>query len=179
MPSDADLPGYSSDFIEIVYDELRRLAAHRISNEPTPQTLTATSLVHEAWLRIKGKGSEAVWNHRRHFFNAAAEAMRRILIERARAKKRIKRDGGVREDEFPESRIEVPREDESLLSVSEALDRLHQERADLAELVRLRYFVGCNWSEISELLDTSETTLRRKWRFAKAWLRSAIDENAG
>ncbi|MCB1232155.1 MAG: sigma-70 family RNA polymerase sigma factor [Verrucomicrobiae bacterium] len=170
-------PGDSSDFLAVVYDELRRLAAHKMAGESGPQTLDATALVHEAWLKLeKSSGGSSRWSHRRHFFNAAAEAMRRILIDRARAKRRQKRGGDLEKVELFESRIIAPCEDDEVLELSDALERLGAEKPELAEIVRLRYFVGITWAEIAELLETSESSLLRKWRYAKAWLRMAMED---
>lgn len=173
--SSEERPEDSSDFLAVVYDELRRLAAHKMAGESGPQTLDATALVHEAWLRLEKSGGESRWSHRRHFFNAAAEAMRRILIDRARAKKCLKRGGEFEKVELFESRIEAPCEDDEVLELSDALERMASEKPELAEIVRLRYFVGITWAEIAELLETSESSLLRKWRYAKAWLRMAME----
>lgn len=167
--------GASAEFIVVVYDELRRLAAHRMAAESEPQTLDATALVHEAWMRIAKPGSDARWSHKRHFFNAAAEAMRRILIDRARARNRQKRGGDLKREEFHESRITAPCDGEDLLALNEALDLLAMEKPELLEIVRLRYFVGLGWDEIEPLLGLSQSTLRRKWLYAKAWLRRRMD----
>ena len=173
--SSAESSGDSADFLAAVYDELRRLAAHKMAAESGPQTLDATALVHEAWLKLEKSGGGSRWSHRRHFFNAAAEAMRRILIDRARAKRRQKRGGDVEKVELFESRIVAPCEDDEVLELSEALERLGAEKPELAEIVRLRYFVGISWAEIADLLETSESSLLRRWRYAKAWLRMAME----
>ncbi len=142
--------------------------------ESGPQTLTATALVHEAWLRVSKHG-EPQWESRRHFFGAAAQAMRRILLNRARDKKRIKRGG----EELERVRLEevdviAPAPDDELLAVDEALARLAAEDPALAEIVSLRYFAGLKWAEIAELTGQPERELNRQWAFARAWLRAEI-----
>ncbi len=169
------MTGASAEFIVVVYDELRRLAAHRMAAESEPQTLDATALVHEAWMRIARPGGDERWSHKRHFFNAAAEAMRRILIDRARARNRQKRGGQLKREELHESRITAPCDGEDLLALNEVLDLLAVEKPELLEIVRLRYFVGLGWDEIEALLGLSQSTLRRKWLYAKAWLRERMD----
>lgn len=177
--SDRESLGDSEEFLILVYDELRKLAAHKMAGESGPQTLNATALVHEAWLKLERSGGGAQWSHRRHFFNAAAEAMRRILIDRARAKSRQKRGGDVEKIELFESRIVAPYEDDEAVELSDALERLGAEKPDLVEIVRLRYFVGMAWPEIAELLETSESSLLRKWRYAKARLRQEMERARG
>lgn len=162
-----------------LYDELRQMARGHMAAESGAQTLTATALVHEAWLRVS-KDDHPQWENRRHFFGAAAQAMRRILMNRARDKARLKRGGNgaervplesVGEDE---TAIITPAPDEELLAVDEALDRLTAEDPTAGEIVRLRYFAGLTWPEISELTGMSERELNRQWAFARAWLRDAV-----
>jgi RNA polymerase sigma factor (TIGR02999 family) len=167
--------GASSDLLPLVYDELRRLARGRLASEAYPQTLNATALVHEAWLRVSG--TDHPWNSRRHFFCAAAEAMRRILIERARAKHRQKRPGDTEHVPLDECEIAAPMPDHELFAVDEALARLREEDAVAAEIVSLRCFAGLKWAEISELTGLSERDLGRQWEYARAWLHDAITED--
>lgn len=157
-----------------VYDELRRVAQNKMANEG-PQTLTATALVHEAYLRISNRKDEPTWENQRQFFGAAAEAMRRILIDRARAKKQLKRQGDLERAELVESQIIAPSKDETLLAVDEALDELEKEDPETAELVKLRYFAGMTWPEIAEATGIPERSLQRNWQYAKAWLQQRID----
>ncbi len=171
----------SEELLPWLYEELRQMARGHIARESGEQTLTATALVHEAWLRVSNDGGPQ-WESRRHFFGAAAQAMRRILMNRARDKARLKRGGGnmervpleaVGEDE---SAIIAPAPDEELLAVDEALDRLTAEDPVAGEIVRLRFFAGLTWPEISELTGMSERELNRQWAFARAWLRDAVTQ---
>ncbi len=137
------------------------------------QTLTATALVHEAWLRVS-KDSGPRWENRRHFFNAAAQAMRRILLNRARDKHRLKRGGNHEHVDLDHVEIAAPVPEEELLALDDALDRLAKEEPLLAELVGLRYFVGLKWQEIAEMIGVQERELHRQWTFARAWLKAEI-----
>ncbi len=166
----------SSNLLPLVYDELRRLAASRLAREGGGQTLQATALVHEAWMRLAAESREE-WASRAQFFAAAAEAMRRILIERARAKGRLKRGSDPIRELLRESQIEVAVPDEELLAVDEALEVLSVEDPQAAELVKLRYFVGCTIPEIAEIMDMSPRTADRQWAYARAWLKRAIKRN--
>lgn len=160
----------AEQLLPMVYDELRQLASRRISNEGTPQTLQATALVHEAFVRLVDTNSVQHWKTRGHFFGAAAEAMRRILVEKARRKIRLKH-GGNREREvidLVEIEAESPRED--LVALDAALDRLNEQDPAAAQLVQLRYFAGLKIAEIAEAMDISPRTADRTWAFAKAWL---------
>lgn len=163
----------SGELVAVVYHELRRLARGHMADESGPQTLTATALVHEAWLRVDGTG-ERQWENRRHFLGAAAEAMRRILIDRARAKGALKRGGGAAHVPLEELEIAGPTADDQLLAVHEALDKLAMEDSILAEIVQLRYFIGLKWDEISELTGLSERDLQRRWHYARKWLHVEI-----
>ena len=163
-----------------VYGELRRLARAKMAGEK-PQTLRATALVHEAYLRLKseGGGEERLWENERHFFHAAAEAMRRVLIDRARARQALKRGGHLDREDLSITRIADPNEasgDDEIVAVSEALDAFTKADPETAELVRLKYFIGLSWEEIAELTGQSTRTLRRRWNYAKAWLRAAINK---
>ena len=166
-------PQAADELLPLVYQELRSVAAAKMAREQPGQTLQATALVHEAWMRL-AKGKAQHWDSRRHFFAAAAEAMRRILIERAR-RKQAKREAGVASyDELPESRIVVQASSEDLLSIHEALNTLAEEEPDCAELVKLRYFVGMNMAQAAEAMGKSLRATERLWTFAKTWLRHAL-----
>ncbi|MFO0958548.1 MAG: sigma-70 family RNA polymerase sigma factor [Isosphaeraceae bacterium] len=159
--------------LPLVYDELRRLAAHRLASERPGQTLQATALVHEAYLRLVGE-SDPGWNGRGHFFGAAAEAMRRILVDNARKKGRLKRGGGHQQVELDD--IEVPNAgaDCDLLALDEALGRLEAIDKPKADLVKLRYFTGLSIEEVANALGISRATAARHWHFAKVWLFSEL-----
>ena len=160
----------AAELLPLVYEEMRKLASVRLANEKPGQTLQATALVHEAYLRLVGEGQPKEWSGRGHFFAAAAEAMRRILIETARRKGRQKR-GGVRRQE--ELQLDVPATDDSsvdLLEVDEAITRLAAEHPEKAELVKLRYFAGLSLPEAAAALGISTATASRRWRYARAWL---------
>ena len=159
----------AEELLPLVYDELRRLAAYKMANEAPGQTLQPTALVHEAWLRLVGDGDPG-WQSRTHFFAAAAEAMRRILIDRARRKLALRRGGGQARVELDESAIEAPADDERILQVHEALDALAVEDPEKAQIVKLRFFVGLSHEEIAALLGVNEKTVRRHWEVAKVWL---------
>ena len=142
-PDEASERKAAAELIPVVYDELRRLAIHRMTNEaPGNNTLQATALVHEAYLRLTKTGEDSKWESRGHFFGAAAEAMRRILIDRARNRNRLKRGGGIQHEDLAESRIMAPAPDDELLVIDEALDRFARIDPDGAELVKKRYFAG-------------------------------------
>lgn len=153
----------------MVYDELRRLAAWRLANEQPGQTLQATALVHEAYLRLVGK-EDPQWNSRRHFFGAAGEAMRRILVENARRKKRLKRGGQMERVDIQEVDLPAPLPDDELLALDEALDRFTQIDARSAELVKLCFFAGLTQQQAADELGVSITTVERTWAYARAWL---------
>lgn len=168
-------PKAAEDLLPLVYDELRKVAAARMAREHPGQTLQATALVHEAWLRLTG-GHEHEWRSRAYFFAAAAEAMRRILIERARRKLSARKAGFAERDELSESRIVVSASSEDLLAVHEALGLLEQEDVQAAELVKLRYFVGMSMSEAAEILGLPLRSAERLWTFCKAFLKNALSE---
>jgi RNA polymerase sigma factor (TIGR02999 family) len=155
--------------LPLVYDELRRLAAANLARESPGQTLQATALVHEAYLKLVGT-SEPRFETRGHFFTAAAEAMRRILIDRARSKGRQKRGGKARRLELHELDLALPPPDDDLLALDEALARLEQEDRPKAELVKLRFFAGLSVEQAAAALGISRATADRYWRFARAWL---------
>jgi RNA polymerase sigma factor (TIGR02999 family) len=160
--------------LPLVYDELRRLAAARMAREAPGQTLQATALVHEAWLRLADAGR--VWNSREHFFRAAAEAMRLILVDRARQRAAAKRGGNPQRTELSDSKLQAISSDEQLLAVDEALAQLARCDPVSAELVKLRYFVGLSMAEAAQSLGLPLRAAERRWTFAKAWLRKAIEE---
>lgn len=165
----------TEDLLPLVYTELRRVAQNKMADEGGYQTMSATALVHEAYLRIANRKEQPQWQNQRQFFVAAAEAMRRILIDRARAKLQKKRGGNLERVELFESQIIEPTKDDDLLAVDEALEVFEKEDPESAELVKLRYFAGMTWEEISNALDTPERTLRRQWTYAKAWLQEHIE----
>jgi len=155
--------------LPLVYDELRRLAQWQMSREKPGQTLQATALVHEAWLRLVGDGNDR-WEGRRHFFAAAAEAMRRILIDSARRKQSVRHGGGMQRMELGELQVAAGAPDEELLAVDEALNAFAAHDPRKAELVKLRYFVGLTLEEAANTLGLSERTAKRDWAYARAWL---------
>ncbi len=159
----------AEDLLPLVYDELRRLAAVRLAQLPSGQTLQATALVHEAWLRI-ASGQKQSWEGRKHFFAAAAQAMRHILIERARRRARACHGAGLERVDLDAIEIPMPTDDERLLQLNAALDQLASASPEKAEVVKLRFFVGLGEEEIAELLQVSPRTVERHWSYAKAWL---------
>ena len=159
----------SAELLPVVYDELRRLAAHKLSQERPGQTLQATSLVHEAWLRIAGS-HDGLWDGQTHFFAAAAEAMRRILVENARRKQRLKHGGGYQRVEVDATELACPLPDDELLALDEALTQLAQVDSTAVELVNLRFFTGLTQAEAAAQLGISRSTADRAWVFARAWL---------
>jgi RNA polymerase sigma factor (TIGR02999 family) len=159
----------AGELLPIVYEELRKLAAAKMAQQPAGQTLQATALVHEAYLRLTG-GVRDQWQGRAHFFRAAAEAMRCILIENARRKGRWKRGGQLERVELEGLELASATPPDTLLVVHEALERLEAEDAPKAELVRLRFFIGLSHAEAAEVLGLSEPTVKRYWNFARAWL---------
>ena len=162
-------PKAAEELLPLVYEELRKLAAIRMANEPAGQTLQATALVHEAWLRLVGPEAQ-VWSNRYHFFAAAAEAMRRILIDNARRKQRPKHGWGWQRVDLDQVNVAIQTDDDTLLLVDEALTRLEQEDPQKAELVKLRYFAGMTIPEAGKALGLSESTAKRLWTYARAFL---------
>ena len=169
-------PVAADQLLVLVYSELRRLAAAKMSREAPGQTLQPTALVHEAWLRLGGDGQR--WENRAHFFGAAAEAMRRILIDRARRKLAARHGGGQAQLDVDEIEIAAPSQDDELLAVHEALDALAAHDARKAELVKLRYFAGLSIDEAAEVLGISAPTAKRDWTYARAWLFARIRDTA-
>jgi RNA polymerase sigma factor (TIGR02999 family) len=165
----------AEELLPLVYEELRRLAAHKLSSEAPGQTLQATALVHEAWLRVAGPGREhRSWSGRRHFFNAAAEAMRRILIDRARRKHSERHGGSLHRVDAEAIDIAAPLPDDQLEALHEALEELERLAPQVAELVKLRFFVGLTQAQAAETLGLSRSTAERTWTFARAWLYDRI-----
>jgi len=162
-------PTAADQLLPLVYEELRRLAAHKMANEAAGHTLQPTALVHEAWLRLVGNENQK-WDGRAHFFAAAAEAMRRILIDRARRKRAVRHGGDQQRVDIQEVDLATPADDDQLLAVSEALDKLATEHKTEAELVKLRYFVGMTNEEAAEVLGISPRTAKYYWTHARAWL---------
>jgi RNA polymerase sigma factor (TIGR02999 family) len=163
----------ASDYIPLVYDELRRLAARRLAGESREHTLQPTALVHEAWIRIVGTG-DRTWQDRQHFFATAAEAMRRILVDRARRRLAAKRGSNPERLELDDLPLVAPDEDDRLLAMNEALDRFATVDARKAELVRLRYFAGLSFEEAAEVLAIAVPTAKQWMAYARAWLRVEI-----
>lgn len=163
----------ASELLPLVYEELRKLAVVQMSHEKPGQTLQATALVHEAWLKIAGEGQKHFTN-RQHFFRAAAKAMQQILIDIARRKQRLKHGADLVGEELHESRIAMSAPPEELLAVNDALMALALEDPQAAEVVRLRYFVGMRVPEIAAALDLAPRTVDRHWAFARAWLKRTI-----
>jgi RNA polymerase sigma factor (TIGR02999 family) len=170
-------PRAASQLLPLLYKELRSLAASKLAREPPGHTLSATALVHEAYLRVVSGDPEKCWEGRRHFFAAAAQAMRRILVEHARHKSRDKRGGRGQRIEFDGAIAVVEGLNVDILAVHEALDRLSQIHPEKAELVNLRYFAGLTVPEAAAILDISTPTAERHWRYARAWLARELRQN--
>jgi len=159
--------------LPLVYDELRRIAAHKMAREPQGHTLQPTALVHEAWLRLGGVKQQA-WDSRNHFFAAAAEAMRRILVEHARRKQSLKRGGGGERVDLDYAAFSFTVEENELLAVHDALEKLMLDEPTAAELVKLRYFVGMTMEEAAAAMGLAKRTAENVWAFARAWLHREI-----
>ena len=168
----------ADELLPLVYDELRRLAAHKLAREAPGQTLEATGLVHEAYLRLVGDGRDA-WDNRRHFFAAAAEAMRRILVEQARRKRRVRHGGGKKRIDLEQACSLVQPPSQDLLALDEALGRLAALNPARAEVVKLRFFTGMSMSEIAQTLGISLPTAERYWAFARIWLYAELQADGG
>lgn len=169
-------PSAAEQLLPLIYDKLRELAAARLAHEKPGQTLQATALVHEAYLRLVGVEQNQQWNSRGHFFAAAAEAMRRILIDAARRKKAAKHGGGQTRVELDDSLASLVERPEEAIAVDEALDALARDDAHAAELVKLHYFGGFSLEETGQLLGMSRATAYRSWTYARAWLRAALED---
>jgi RNA polymerase sigma factor (TIGR02999 family) len=164
----------ADELLPLVYEELRKLATQKMAHEQLGQTLQPTALVHDAWLRLVG-AENPVFANRSHFFAAAAEAMRRILIERARRRRAVRHGGGLERVDFDEMPIASPSEDDELLDLSDALDQLSKKHKTEADLVKLRYFVGMTLEEAAKALDISPRTADNYWAHARAWLFKEIN----
>jgi len=173
-------PVAEEELLNLVYGELRRLAAAKMAAEPPGHTLQATALVHEAWLKISNKAGQQ-WENRRHFFAVAAEAMRRILIDRARRRRRIKHGGNHQRVDFEGVEIAAPAsgDDDKLLEIHEALNALSAEDPGKAEVVKLRFFVGLTAEETAKVLGITVRTVERHWAFARTWLYQRVQEQNG
>ncbi len=167
-------PAAAAQLLPLIYDALRQLAAQRLAHEQPGQTLQPTALVHEAYVRLVGAGAEQHWQHRGHFFGAAATAMRRILIERARHKQRQVHGGGRRRQELDPDLVAAPEPDPDLLALDTALTKLAERDPLKAQLVELRYFAGLTSDQAAEILGISPSTADRHWVFARAWLRREV-----
>jgi RNA polymerase sigma factor (TIGR02999 family) len=173
----------AADLLPLVYEELRKLAAARLAHEAPGQTLDATALVHEAYLRLVGSGEasaprEPHWDGRGHFFAAAAEAIRRILVEQARRRQASKHGGRRRREALDPDRIAAPAPDDELLALHEALGRLAASHPEKAELVKLRYFAGLTADQAAAALGISPSSADRQWTYARAWLRRAMSDTS-
>lgn len=166
-------PKAAEDLLVLVYDELRRLAASKLAQEAPGQTLQATALVHEAWLRLVG-GRPYTFNDRTHFFRTAAEVMRRILIDRARRRQTQRHGGGIHSVSLDGLEPPAPQADEQLLALHDALDRLALEHPVQAEAVKLRYFAGMTNEEVADVMGISVSTIKNYWAFSRAWLFNEI-----
>lgn len=164
----------AAQLLPLVYDQLRRFAAQRMTQEAAGQTIQATALVHEAYLRLVDRAEERRWTDRRHFFRAAAEAMRCILIDRARARRALKRGGDQLRIHVDFDLLPTPGLEDDLERLSEVLDRLAREEPDAAELVKLRYFAGLTIADAAQAMDISPRTADRLWAYARAWLLTAL-----
>ncbi len=173
LQSAAGKRAVSEELLPLVYDELRRLANLRLAQEAAGHTLQPTALVHEAWLRLVRDG-DRTWENRAHFFGAAAEAMRRILIESARRRSRLKRGGDRIRVEFEEINLAATTPDDRILLINEALNELERQSPPLARIVTMKFFGGLTNEEVAEVLALNERTVRRQWIFAKAWLLERI-----
>jgi RNA polymerase sigma factor (TIGR02999 family) len=168
-------PHAAAQLLPLVYDELRKLAAEKLAQERPGQTLQATALVHEAYLRLVDADQARCWNSRGHFFAAAAEAMRRILVENARRKHRLKRGGGRAREDLDDLELAAPQVPDDLLALDEALSQLAATDPKAAELVKLRYFAGLTVKQAAEALGVSPRTADFLWAYARAWLLEKIE----
>ena len=162
-------PQAAEELLPLVYAELRKLAAFKLAQQSPNQTLQPTALVHEAYLKLLGDGSHS-WEDRRHFFAAAAEAMRHILVDRARRKAAVRHGGGLQRVDLDNVVAATETTDENILLLNEALEKLAAHDAPTAELVNLRFFAGLTFPQAAEVLGRSESTTRRQWTYARAWL---------
>lgn len=168
----------AEELLPLIYDELRQLAARLLSHEKPGQTLQPTALVHEAYMRLVGSSGESDWDNQRHFFAAASEAMRRILVENARRKQRVKHGGDHQRVDYQEHSLVADIPSEDVLALDEALSRLTEVQPAKAELVKLRCFGGLTLEQAAEVLDISRATASRHWSYARAWLYDRANEAA-
>lgn len=168
-PTLPQVPGTAKELLPEVYHELRRLAAARLENEPHEFTLQATALVHEAWLKLAGSHNQA-WSSRGHFFGAAAEAMRRILIDRARRRNRVRHGGALEKVALDSVDVACATPDEVLLRLDDAMEKLEAESSPKAELVKLRFYMGLTIEEAAEVMGVSPAMAKRHWAYSRAWL---------
>jgi RNA polymerase sigma factor (TIGR02999 family) len=166
----------ADQLLPLVYEELRRLAAAKMSQEPPGQTLQATALVHEAYIRLVGSENQN-WSGRTHFFAAAAEAMRRILIDNARRKQRLKHGGGQQKIDIHDAELTIEAPSGDLIALDEALDKLAEMDKTKADLVKLRYFAGLTLEQAADLLNLPDRTAKRYWAHARAWLYRQVNED--
>jgi RNA polymerase sigma factor (TIGR02999 family) len=171
-------PHAAEQLLPLVYKELRRLAGQKLAGEKPGQTLQPTALVHEAYLRLVGTSAEPHWNSRGHFFAAAAEAMRRILVDQARRKRSLRRGGNLQRHPIEDQEIEAPEPSMDVLAIHEALERFQGVDATAAQIVKLRYFVGLTIPQAAEALGISTSTADRSWAYARAWLHTALKHHA-
>lgn len=171
-------PNAAARLLPLVYDELRKLAAQKLADEKPGQTLQATALVHEAYLRLTDVEQAQHWNSRGHFFGAAAEAMRRILVDQARHKRSTKRGGQLQRVELHEDSLAAPTRDVNILALDEALDRLANHDSRKAALVKLRFFAGLTIQQAAAALGIAESTADADWAYAKAWLRLEMSDTS-
>ena len=169
-------PIATEKLLPLIYDELRILAAQKMSNEPHGQTIQATALVHDVYIRLVEEKAQD-WNSRGHFFRAAAEAMRRILVENARSKKRLKRGGDWKRIELKEADLITEQESDELFAVNEALDKLSLEEPSVADLVKLRYFAGLTIDQVAEIQGISRRSVIDHWAYARSWLTREITKD--
>jgi RNA polymerase sigma factor (TIGR02999 family) len=169
-------PHAANELLPLVYDELRRLAAQKLAEEAPGQTLQATALVHEAYVRLVGQEDEPAWNSRGHFFAAAAEAMRRILIDNARRKRARKRGGGQGRRDIELDQLAGPQRSDDLLAVDEALEKLGRTEPRIAQLVKLRFYGGLTLEKAARALDISARSADSYWAYARAWLHAELHD---
>jgi len=172
-------PQAAEELLPLVYEELRKLASVRMANESAGNTLQPTALVHEAWLRLAGNDAQVPFANRAHFFSAAADAMRRILIERARRKSAEKRGGHWQRIDLDNVDIAADADDDTLLLVNDALEKLSQEDASAAEIAKLRFFGGLTLEEAGQVMGVTDRTAKRYWAYARAWLYDEIRQMLG
>jgi RNA polymerase sigma factor (TIGR02999 family) len=171
-------PRAAEQLLPLVYDELRKLAAHKLAQEQSGQTLQATALVHEAYLRLVDVDQVQNWDSRGHFFAAAAEAMRRILVENARRKQRVKHGGGRNRIDIKDAAIVFEQPPDDLLDLDQALHKLEQVDAEAAQVVKLRYFAGLTLPQTAHAMGLSLRTAERNWTFARTWLHRALGQTS-